>query len=114
MCINYYVYIYKFICKYIRFNLYKSNLSACMIYIDRYTYIQLQYVYIYWLDNITTYGQIENNNNKKETRPFSHGWYYQPRLNGWAQVLACPPFSLGSYYEPGLKDPFRPGWFTQD
>jgi hypothetical protein len=22
-----------------------------MIYIDRYTYIQLQYVYIYWLDN---------------------------------------------------------------
>jgi hypothetical protein len=65
---------------------------------------------------------IDNNYNirskqimhKKETRPFSHGWYYQPRLKGVGAGAGMPPFSLGSYHEPGLKDPFSPGWFTRD
>jgi hypothetical protein len=51
---------------------------------------------------------------KKETRPFSHGWYYQPRLKGVGADAGMPPFSLGSYHELGLKDPFSPGWFTRD
>jgi hypothetical protein len=68
-------------------------------------------MYIYGLDN--NYNIRSNRKQKKETRPFSHGWYYQLRLKGWAQALPCPPpFSLGSYYEPGLKHPFNPGWFT--
>jgi hypothetical protein len=61
-----------------------------MVYIDRYIPIYMfKYVYVH----IQVRQQLEYKlkSKKRETRPFSLDWYYQPRLKGWAQVLACPP-----------------------
>jgi hypothetical protein len=65
--------------------------------------------------------QLDNNYNvqsnlkqqKKESRPFSHGWYYQPRLKGVGAGVGVPP-SLNLYNESGVKDPFSLGRFTRD
>jgi branched-subunit amino acid transport protein len=50
MCIKYYVYIHLqvYICRYIGFNLYKSNLTAFMVYIDRYIPVYMfKHVYVH-------------------------------------------------------------------
>jgi hypothetical protein len=86
-----------------------------MVYIDRYTYIQLQICIRTYTGSttITTYSQIENNR-KKEMRPFSHNWYYQPRLKGVGAGTGVPPLvKVGS---PGTKGggllslSISPGW----
>jgi hypothetical protein len=67
-----------------------------MVYI--YSYIPIykfKYVYVH----IRVRQQLEytlksKTQKKRETRPFSLGWYYQPRLKGVAQVLACPPLVI--------------------
>jgi hypothetical protein len=70
---------------------YKSN-YLYGIYRLLYTYIHVQIhirAYTSWT-TIRIYAQIENQK-KRETKPFSLGWYNQPRLKGWGLVLACPP-----------------------
>jgi hypothetical protein len=57
-----------------------------MVYIDRYIPIYMfKYVYVH----IRVRQQLEYTLKlkKKETRPFSLGWYYQPRLRGCAHPL---------------------------
>jgi hypothetical protein len=61
-----------------------------MVYIDRYIPIYMfEDVYVH----IRVRQQLEYKlkSKKREMRPLNLGWYYQPRLKGWAQVLACPP-----------------------
>jgi hypothetical protein len=85
-----------------------------MIYIDKYTYTQLQIHNVHILVRQQLQHTVKSKTAKKETRPFSHSWYYQPRLKGVGAGIGMPPFCLGSYHEPGLKDPFSQSWFTRD
>jgi hypothetical protein len=58
-----------------------------MVYI--YWYTTIKYVYMH----IRVRHQLEYNlkSKKRETRPFSLGWYYQPRLKGVASGAGVPP-----------------------
>jgi hypothetical protein len=69
-----------------------------MVYIDRYIPI---YIFKYAYVHIQVRQQLEYTlklkTKKRETRPFSLGWYYQPRLKGvGAGAGVPPPFSPGS------------------
>jgi hypothetical protein len=62
-----------------------------MVYIDRYIHIyKFKYVYVHIRVRQQLEYTLKSKTKKRETRLFSLGWYYQPRLKGWAQVLACP------------------------
>jgi hypothetical protein len=66
-----------------------------MVYIDRYIPIYMfKYVYMH----IQVRQQLEYmlKSKKRETRPFSLGWYYQPRPKGVGAGAGVPPFSPGS------------------
>jgi hypothetical protein len=66
-----------------------------MVYIDRYIPLYMfKYIYVH----IQVKKQLEYTLKwkKRETRPFSLGWYYQPRLKGVSAGAGIPPFSLGS------------------
>jgi ribosomal protein S19E (S16A) len=64
-----------------------------MVYIDRYKHIyKVKYVYIH----IRARQQLEytiksKTGKKRETRPFSLDWYYQPRLKGVGASVGVPP-----------------------
>jgi hypothetical protein len=87
--------IFLSLCKFI----YKSNFknfiykSNCVygIYRQVYTYIY-KFKYIYVHIQVRQQSEYTLKSKKRETRPFSLGWYYHPRLKGvGAQVLTCPP-----------------------
>jgi hypothetical protein len=62
-----------------------------MVYIDRYIPIyKFKYVYVHiWVRQQLDY--TLKSKTKKETRPFSLGWYYQPRLKGVGAGAGVPP-----------------------
>jgi hypothetical protein len=66
------------------------SLTVYMVYIDRYIPIYM-FKYVYMHIQVRQQLEYKLKSKKRETRPFSLDWYYQPRLKGWAQVLACPP-----------------------
>jgi hypothetical protein len=79
-----------------------EDAPMCIIYIQ-HMYICIHtitntYTYIYRLDNNYNI-QLNRKQQQQETRPFSHGWYYQPRLKGVGAGADVPP---------------SPGWFTRD
>jgi hypothetical protein len=68
-----------------------------MVYIDRYIPIyKFKYVYAHiWVRQQLEYTLKLKTKRKRETRPFSLGWYYQPRLKGVGAGAGVTP-SLGS------------------
>jgi hypothetical protein len=85
-----------------------------MVYIDTYTYIQVQIRTYTGETTIRIYGQIENSKKRDETL-YSRLVLPTEAKGGLHNCWrAPPPFSLGSEYKLGLKDPFSTGWFTRD
>jgi hypothetical protein len=52
-----------------------------MVYIDRYIHIyKFKYVYVHIRVRQQLEYTLKSKTKKRETRPFSLGWYYHPRL----------------------------------
>jgi hypothetical protein len=63
-----------------------------MVYIDRYIRIYtFKYVYVHIRVRQQLEYMLKSKTKKRETRPFSLGWYYQPRLKGVGASAGVPP-----------------------
>jgi hypothetical protein len=68
-----------------------------MVFIDTYIPIyNFKYVYVHIRVKQQLEYTLKLKTKKREMRPFSLGWYYQPRLKGVGAGAGVPPFSLGS------------------
>jgi hypothetical protein len=84
-----------------------------MVYMDKYIHIyKFKYIYVH----IRVRQQLEYTlkSKKREMRPFSLGWYYQPRLKGVGAGAGVSRSLVRFVIPPGTKETFSPGWFNRD